>query len=357
MHGNVIREERANRHHLVRAGPPSVRQRSRSTAPQSHSLEEPIMNHQVHHFDMGLWLLFLAYIVSVTGSVVGLACTRCGATATSGRDRLRWLLMASIAIGGVGIWLMHFIAMLGFAIPSSMVRYNLGWTVASAVIAIAAVFVGLITIGRDFDLRRLLAGGVITGLAVAVMHYTGMWAVQMQGTMTYDTTLVVLSFVIAVVAATAALWFTLVLESRGLRFVGRPGDGCRRRRHALHRHGRGAGERRPHDAGSRWARSVLVPVPGLRDRPARTRRPDHRRDAGTRSRRRGEAAAEPRPVRGDGRAAPLDAAPFTRRADAKVPVFHRFRAHPRLLAGAGDQFVDLVDRRRSPSTTPMSNTC
>lgn len=177
------------------------------------------MNHQVHHFDMGLWLLFLAYIVSVTGSVVGLACTRCGATATNGRDRLRWLLMASIAIGGVGIWLMHFIAMLGFAIPSSMVRYHLGWTVASAVIAIVAVFVGLITIGREFDLRRLLAGGVITGLAVAVMHYTGMWAVQMQGTMTYDTTLVVLSFVIAVVAATAALWFTLVLESRGLRFV------------------------------------------------------------------------------------------------------------------------------------------
>ncbi|OCB59872.1 signal protein [Mycobacterium vulneris] len=177
------------------------------------------MNHQVHHFDMGLWLLFLAYIVSVTGSVVGLACTRCGARATSGRDRLRWLLMASIAIGGVGIWLMHFIAMLGFAIPNSTVRYHLGWTIASAVIAIAAVFVGLITIGREFDLRRLLAGGVITGLAVAVMHYTGMWAVQMQGTMTYDTTLVVLSFVIAVVAATAALWFTLVLKSRGLRFV------------------------------------------------------------------------------------------------------------------------------------------
>ena len=76
------------------------------------------MNHQVHHFDMGLWLLFLAYIVSVTGSVVGLACTRCSARATSGRDRLRSLLMASIAIGGVGIWLMHFIAMLGFAIPT-----------------------------------------------------------------------------------------------------------------------------------------------------------------------------------------------------------------------------------------------
>lgn len=128
------------------------------------------MNSHVHHFDMGLWLLFLAYIVSVTGSVVGLACTRCSAAASDERDRLRWLAMASIAIGGVAIWLMHFIAMLGFAIPNSVVRYHLGWTVASAVLSISAVFAGLITIGRTVDLRRLIAGGVITGLAVALMH-------------------------------------------------------------------------------------------------------------------------------------------------------------------------------------------
>ncbi len=177
------------------------------------------MNHEMHHFDMGLWLLFLAYIVSVTGSVVGLACARLGAAASNERDRLRWLAMASIAIGGVAIWLMHFIAMLGFAIPGSVVRYNLGWTVASAALAISAVFVGLITIGRTVDLRRLIAGGVITGVAVALMHYTGMWALQMQGTMTYQKGLVALSVLIAVVAATAALWFTLVLESPVLRFA------------------------------------------------------------------------------------------------------------------------------------------
>src|SRR2546426_147226 len=177
------------------------------------------MNHHVHHFDMGLWLLFLAYIVSVTGSVVGLACTRHGAAASDERDRLRWLAMASIAIGGVAIWLMHFIAMLGFAIPNSVVRYDLGWTVASAALSISAVFVGLITVGRTVDLRRLVAGGVITGLAVALMHYTGMWAVRIQGTVTYDKSFVALSILIAVVAATAALWFTLVLESPGLRFI------------------------------------------------------------------------------------------------------------------------------------------
>lgn len=177
------------------------------------------MNNHVHHFGMGLWLLFLAYIVSVTGSVVGLACTRHSAAAANERERLRWLAMASIAIGGVGIWLMHFIAMLGFAIPNSVVRYHLGWTVASAALSISAVFVGLITIGRTVDLRRLVAAGVITGLAVALMHYTGMWAVRIQGTLAYNKGFVALSILIAVVAATAALWFTLVLKSPVLRFV------------------------------------------------------------------------------------------------------------------------------------------
>ena len=175
------------------------------------------MTHDVHHFDMGIWLLFLAYVVSVTGSVVGLACTRLGAAA-NGRDRVRWLVMASIAIGGVAIWLMHFIAMLGFAIPSGVVRYHLGWTVASAGLAIAAVFVGLLVVGRTVQPLRLIVGGVITGSAVALMHYTGMWAMQIQGTISYDRTLVGASVLIAVVAATAALWFTLVLESPMLRF-------------------------------------------------------------------------------------------------------------------------------------------
>ena len=177
------------------------------------------MNSHVHHFDMGLWLLFLAYTVSVVGSVGGLACTRRGAAASVERDRLRWLAMAAISIGGVAIWLMHFIAMLGFAIPNSVVRYHLGWTIASAALAISAVFVGLVTIGRTVKLPRLIAGGVITGIAVALMHYTGMWAVRIQGTMSYDKGLVALSIVIAVVAATAAVWFSLVLESPMSRFA------------------------------------------------------------------------------------------------------------------------------------------
>ncbi|HEY6650317.1 MAG TPA: MHYT domain-containing protein, partial [Mycobacterium sp.] len=180
------------------------------------------MNHQMHHFDMGLWLLFLAYIVSVTGSVVGLACTRQSAAASDQRDRLRWLAMASIAIGGVAIWLMHFIAMLGFDTPGSPVRYDILRTAISAGLSIAAVFFGLVVFGvrTRFSLWRLMIGGLIMGLAVNLMHYTGMWAVEIQGTITYNAGLVWLSIAIAIVAATVALWFTVLFDSILLRIVG-----------------------------------------------------------------------------------------------------------------------------------------
>jgi NO-binding membrane sensor protein with MHYT domain len=55
----------------------------------------------------------------------------------------------------------------------------------------------------------LLVGGLLAGLGVGAMHYIGMGAVRMSGAMNYDASVVVLSLVIAVVAATAALWATL----------------------------------------------------------------------------------------------------------------------------------------------------
>jgi len=169
---------------------------------------------------MGTWMLFFAYLVSVVGCVIGLACTL-QARRGDGTPRLGWMVAAAVSIGGVGIWLMHFIAMLGFDTPGSPVRYDIGRTAISALLSITAVFLGLIVFGvrERFALWRLLAGGLIMGLAVNLMHYTGMWAVHIQGTITYDSALVWLSIAIAVVAATAALWFTVVFDTIVWRIV------------------------------------------------------------------------------------------------------------------------------------------
>ncbi|HWC83165.1 MAG TPA: MHYT domain-containing protein [Pseudonocardiaceae bacterium] len=172
-------------------------------------------------FAMGRWLLFLAYGTSVVGSTVGLACTLQARHASTDRRRLGWLALAALSIGGVGIWLMHFIAMLGFATPGMPVRYDISRTVLSAVLAVVAVFAGLLVLGgrAKFAWWRLIVGGLITGIAVNVMHYTGMWAVRVRGTWTYNPALVALSVVIAVVAATVALWFSVSIAKPLYRFL------------------------------------------------------------------------------------------------------------------------------------------
>ncbi len=70
------------------------------------------MSHEMHHFSMGTWVLFLAYATSVIGSYVGLSCVRQSANAKVGQ-RTGWIALAAVAIGGIGIWLMHFIGMMG----------------------------------------------------------------------------------------------------------------------------------------------------------------------------------------------------------------------------------------------------
>jgi NO-binding membrane sensor protein with MHYT domain len=172
-------------------------------------------------FAMGGWMLVLAYLTSVTGGTLGLACTLQARHAATEAIRLRWLILASISVGGVGIWLMHFIGMVGFATPGMPVRYDIGRTALSAVIGVLAVFGGLLVFGvrARFAWWRLLLGGALTGLAVTFMHYTGMWAVRVQGWVGYNPGLVVLSVLIAVFAACAAFWFAVTFDKSVYRLL------------------------------------------------------------------------------------------------------------------------------------------
>ncbi|MFC5832449.1 MHYT domain-containing protein [Nonomuraea insulae] len=127
-----------------------------------------------------------------------------------GREAKYWLVGAALAIGGTGIWTMHFIAMLGFSVSGSVIRYDVPLTVASALIAILVVGMGLFMASHGGRrLSSLLGGGVLTGVGVASMHYLGMAAMNMSGSVSYDPVVVTLSVLVAVAAATVALWFTL----------------------------------------------------------------------------------------------------------------------------------------------------
>lgn len=168
---------------------------------------------EVQLFAYGAVTPILAYAAAVLGSLLGLTCAKRVPRATGTGGRIGWLLTAACALGGTGIWTMHFLAMLGFAVTGSPVRYEIGKTLLSAVIAIAAVGAGMLTVGlgRATPVKIVIAG-ICTGIGVAGMHYTGMAALRVDGDIRYDQSLVIASVVIAIIASTVALWFTLVVD-------------------------------------------------------------------------------------------------------------------------------------------------
>ena len=116
-----------------------------------------------------------------------------------------WLAAAALTMGG-GIWSMHFVAMLAFVLPMP-VSYDVGLTVLSLVLAILATSGSFYVISRPGVSRpRLVLSGVFMGFAIFAMHYTGMAAMRGPVELSYDPLWFALSVIIAIGAATAALW-------------------------------------------------------------------------------------------------------------------------------------------------------
>ncbi len=112
---------------------------------------------------------------------------------------------------GIGIWTMHFIGMLALGMPMPL-TYDVGITVFSLLVGmVASAFAIYVASRRRQGVGTILASSSLFGGGIAAMHYTGMEAMKMEATISYDTTLLVLSIVIAVVAAFAALWIISAL--------------------------------------------------------------------------------------------------------------------------------------------------
>ncbi|MET9670292.1 MHYT domain-containing protein [Streptomyces sp. NPDC006475] len=163
------------------------------------------MSGEIDGFRFGMVTPVAAYLMAALGSSLGLRCMV--RTLHHGHGwKAGWLTLGAASIG-CGIWTMHFIAMMGFTINDAHFTYDEGRTVLSLVIAIAVVSVGVFIVGYfGATVAALGVAGPITGAGVAAMHYVGMTAMHTSGSFRYDTPLVVLSVVIAVGAATAALW-------------------------------------------------------------------------------------------------------------------------------------------------------
>lgn len=92
-------------------------------------------------------------------------------------------------------------------------RYSPGLTALSMAIAMASSLFALWFVSADKrGLRRLIAGALIMGAGVALMHYTGMASMDVSPPIPWDYRWVTLSIIIAVLASFTALWLTFRLR-------------------------------------------------------------------------------------------------------------------------------------------------
>jgi diguanylate cyclase (GGDEF)-like protein/PAS domain S-box-containing protein len=164
------------------------------------------------HYDP--WLVMLSVAVAVMASYVALDLA--SRIAGSARQSARYWLAGGAVSMGMGIWSMHFIGMLAFRLPMPT-SYSVSITLLSLLIAVVVSAFALHTVRRDsLGAQRLVAGGVLMGIGIVSMHYTGMAAMMMSAPIRYRPGLFGLSIVIAITASWAGLWILFRLRDHTL---------------------------------------------------------------------------------------------------------------------------------------------
>src|ERR1700722_5023056 len=126
-------------------------------------------------------------------------------TAAGGWTRAAWLLGGAGAMG-TGIWSMHYIGMLAFVLPVP-VAYHWPTVLLALLACILASVVALGVVSRQkMGASRAVAGSVLMGAGIASMHYIGMAAMRLPAICQFNSSLVIMSAMFAVLISFAALW-------------------------------------------------------------------------------------------------------------------------------------------------------
>ncbi|MDR6205880.1 putative bifunctional diguanylate cyclase/phosphodiesterase [Paraburkholderia graminis] len=158
------------------------------------------------------WLLAMSFVVATLSSYTALDLTARIFVLASPRLRHVWRMGGAAALG-VGIWSMHFVAMLAFSLPIPL-GYDFAETAYSLALAIGASYLALcLTTRARLTVARLIGGGAFMGLGIAGMHYSGMAALRMSPAISYRPVWFAASLAIAIGASTAALWIARALSN------------------------------------------------------------------------------------------------------------------------------------------------
>lgn len=155
-------------------------------------------------------LIVLSIVVAIVASFTAL---KLAARVAHSRGAVGHIWLAGGAASmGLGIWSMHFIGMLAMSLPIPL-RYDLVPTIGSALIAVITSGFAIAIAGRnELSSARLACSGLIMGLGVTAMHYTGMAAIRITPAISYNPSRVAVSVAIAISASCAALWLAFQLR-------------------------------------------------------------------------------------------------------------------------------------------------
>jgi diguanylate cyclase (GGDEF)-like protein len=157
-------------------------------------------------------LVTLSLIVAMFSSFIALDLARRVHTADAATARY-WLVGGSFAMG-TGIWSMHFVAMLAFSLPIQL-GYEFFITALSWVAAVAVSWVALSIANRaEMNWKQVAVGGMAMGTGISVMHYTGMFAMQMEPGIDWHRGWLAISVAIAIVASFASLMIFFWMRGR-----------------------------------------------------------------------------------------------------------------------------------------------
>lgn len=162
--------------------------------------------------------VFVSYCISVLGGFIALTAAA-RIRRPDGTISLVNTIAAGTALGGIGVWSMHFMGMLALQLNVGS-SYSLVETLASLVAAIVASALALGYVAREPENNpRLVLAGFLLGLGVVVMHYLGMYGMKIGGYIEWDYGVVAISVLVAIITATTALWLALNTASTLMRLT------------------------------------------------------------------------------------------------------------------------------------------
>ena len=125
-------------------------------------------------------------------------------TANRGLRFAAWLSCGSVAMG-IGIWSMHFTAMLSFKLPIP-IAYDWPTVLLSFIVAVLASAMALYFVSRNKMSRtRAIGSGTLMGFGIAALHYMDMFAMRMRAHCRFNLFLVAISVVLAITFSYSAL--------------------------------------------------------------------------------------------------------------------------------------------------------